>query len=155
MSQDPRLRELREMLNRCTRTLTTDADDLLIEFCEALLQYLQAEQVGGGTPAPADAQDESIVRWLRGAGYDDAANALAELHVEDCALKGIKPRYFVAPTAASGTPDPPTEFVRHVATCSLCREGLFETHKGMCRNGRYLLDFDLQKVRPAPTEPER
>lgn len=30
-----------------------------------------------------------IVRWLRGMGYLDAANALAEMHVEDRALRGL------------------------------------------------------------------
>lgn len=49
-----------------------------------------------------DRYEAGIVAWLRGAGYHDAANALAELHVESCALRNVKPLFFVEPAPSSG-----------------------------------------------------
>jgi hypothetical protein len=62
-----------------------------------MLEVAMAEAVAMDKSAHSgqDHDQAATVGWLRGAGYDDAANALAELHVMDCALRGLKPLTFV------------------------------------------------------------
>lgn len=55
------------------------------------------------TAGSQDAERAGIIQWLRGAGYVDAANALAELHAEDMALRGVSPYPFALSS-------PPSDF---------------------------------------------
>lgn len=52
----------------------------------------------GKVHGPAKERDvitADIINWLHGAGHVEAANALAYLHVEDRALRGLEPLAFV------------------------------------------------------------
>lgn len=57
----------------------------------------RVETMGNSVDSPTASENElaRIVRWLRGAGYLGAANALAELHVHSCAMRKVKPLVFV------------------------------------------------------------
>jgi len=59
------------------------------------------------------------IQWLRGAGYEDAADALLALHADDLALMGIHP--YPYPEALRGAPSGPSRLPQHLFVHEQCQ----------------------------------
>jgi hypothetical protein len=123
-----------------------------------VIAEIDAAVAEGDAPTFNDGQHASTIHWLRGMGYHDAAKALADLHAEDMALRGIHPYPFTAVERAALPPAPAPrlerEALKRIAADAMTAQSDPDASANVYRRALQIICSDALKVldgvAPAP-----